>query len=313
MSISQRPTHPGAIGLALLVTVLWSSSWVLIRWGLASEGLAPVTFAALRYGMASLFVVGWMLTREREAADIRRMDRRTVLGLVALGVVMYTLTQGAQFVAIDNQPVATTSLVLSLSPLLVAGVAVVSLAEVPSSRQVLGAVLVAGGAWLFFKGDLGVTVVGMVAAIVGLVANVGAAILGRHINRQAHLPPVVVTGYSMALGSVLLVVVGLAVEGVPSISPRAWLIIAWLAVVNTALAFTLWNLSLRRLSAVESVGINNTMLIQIALLAWLFLGESLGPTELSGIALVSIGVFFTQRYKTSSVTRPGTTADRGSP
>ena len=40
--------------LALLVTVLWSSSWVLIRWGLDDEGLSPLMFAALRYGLAAV-------------------------------------------------------------------------------------------------------------------------------------------------------------------------------------------------------------------------------------------------------------------
>jgi len=44
-----RPrSHPGAVALALLVTFLWSSSWVMIRWGLDDEGLRPVSFAALR-------------------------------------------------------------------------------------------------------------------------------------------------------------------------------------------------------------------------------------------------------------------------
>ena len=98
----------------------------------------------------------------------------------------------------------------------------------------------------------------MIAAGVGLASNVGAALLGRHINRKEHLPPAVITGYSMAIGSALLIAIGLAVEGVPSISGKAWAIIAWLALVNTALAFTLWNLSLQRLSAVESASINNT-------------------------------------------------------
>jgi drug/metabolite transporter (DMT)-like permease len=231
------------------------------------------------------------------------MDRGTVLGLVVLGIVMYALTQGAQFVAIANQPVATTSLVLSLTPLLVAGLGVVSLSEVPSSRQLVGTVLVAGGAWLFFVGDLGATTAGMIAAVVALLANVVSSLLGRHINRQAHLPVVVVTGYSMAIGSLLLIVVGLAVEGVPSISLKAWLLIGWLAVVNTALAFTLWNLSLRRLSAVESASINNTMLIQIAVLAWVFLGETPGLPELAGIALVSTGVVLTQIVQTPTPPR----------
>ena len=58
-----------------------------------------------------------------------------------------------------------------------------------------------------------------------------------------------------------------------SLSLRAVVIILWLAVVNTAFAFTLWNFSLRHLGAGESAVINNTMLLQIALLGWIFLDE----------------------------------------
>lgn len=290
-------THGAAVWIALLVTVLWSSSWVLIRWGLDDEGLAPLTFAGLRYVVAAVFVVGWVLSRERKAANPRALGRGAILGLAGLGVVTFTLTQGAQFVAIDSQPAATTSLVLSLTPLLVAGLSVVSLHEIPSHRQLAGTMLVIVGAWLYFAGDLGATAIGMIAAGVGLASNVGAALLGRHINRQAHLPAVVVTAYSMAVGSALLLAIGLVIEGVPSISGKAWAIIGWLALVNTALAFTLWNFSLRQLSAVESASINNTMLIQIAVLAWFFLSEPLGTPELIGIALVTIGILLTQRLR----------------
>jgi drug/metabolite transporter (DMT)-like permease len=299
LSSEYRPSHLAAIGIALFVTVLWSSSWVLIRWGLDGEGLEPITFAALRYGLAAVLVVGWMFFRERPQAQLRRMDRPTILRVVALGVLMYAVTQGALFVALDNQPAATTSLVLSLTPLLVAGLAVISLVEIPTSRQIVGAVLVTIGAWLYFAGDLGATAAGMVAALVGLGANVSASLLGRHVNRQAQLSPVVVTALSMAVGAALLVAVGIAVEGIPTVSIQAWLIIIWLAVVNTAVAFTLWNLSLRRLSAVESAGINNTMLIQIAALAWVFLDETPGTAQLVGILLVSTGVFLTQAIRTN--------------
>lgn len=295
LSDERTPSHPGAIGIALFVTVLWSSSWVLIRWGLDGEGLRPISFAALRYGLAALLVIAWMLVREpRVGSTIRRMSRPMILRIVALGVLMYALTQGAQFVAIANQPAATTSLVLSWTPLLVAGLAAVSLSELPARRQIAGAVLVVVGAWAYFAGDLGFTRVGMAAAFVGLGAGVAASLLGRGINRTRQLSPVIVTALSMTIGSAILVVVGFAAEGVPEVSAKAWLIIVWLAVVNGAFAFTLWNRSLQRLSAVESAGINNTMLIQIAALAWLFLDETPGIAEVAGIALVSIGVFLTQ-------------------
>ena len=207
---------------------------------------------------------------------------------------MYALTQGAQFVALAEQPAATTSLVLSLTPLFVAAGAAISLAEVPTRWQVGGSLFVALGAWLFFAGDLGATAAGMLAAAIALGANVASSLLGRGVNRSGRLPPVVVTAISMAVGAAILVIVGIGAEGVPMVSVRGWLIVVWLAVVNTALAFTLWNLSLRRLSALASAGINNTMLIQIALLAWVFLGEAPGAIGLLGIALVSAGVFLTQ-------------------
>jgi drug/metabolite transporter (DMT)-like permease len=280
--------------IALLVTFLWSSSWVLIRWGLDDDALEPITFAALRYGLAALVLLTWVAARGHGRRAFGSPGRATLIQIVALGVVFYAVTQGAQFVAIDAQPAATTSVVLSWTPMLVAILGGWSIAEPSSGRQVVGAVLVALGAWWFFAGDLGATAVGMIAAFVGLGANAASALLGRNVNREATLSPVVVTALSMAVGAVLLTVVGLAAEGMPATSVRGWLIVVWLAVVNTALAFTLWNQSLRRLTAIESAALNNTMLIQIAILAWLFLGERLGPGEIVGIVLVSLGVFLTQ-------------------
>jgi drug/metabolite transporter (DMT)-like permease len=228
-----------------------------------------------------------------------------VVRLVLLGIVMYALTQAAQFVALAEQPAATTSLVLSMTPLLVAAGAAITLAEVPTRAQVAGVVLVASGAVLYFAGDIGATTAGMTAAIVALVANVAAALLGRSINREVRLPALVITAASMAVGAGVLVFIGIGMEGIPAVSARGWLIIGWLAVVNTALAFTLWNLSLQRLTAVESASINNTMLVQIALLAWVFLGEAPGAVGLLGIALVSGGVYLVQATSWSRAVRRG--------
>jgi drug/metabolite transporter (DMT)-like permease len=103
-----------------------------------------------------------------------------------------------------------------------------------------------------------------------------------------------VTAISMGVGALSLLGIGLAVQGLPPISPAGWGIVAWLAVVNTALAFTLWNRSLRELSAVESSIINNTMLVQIAVLAWLFLGERLAWRDVAGVVLATGGIVIAQ-------------------
>ena len=299
MSIGPQQTQVRAVLTALFVTFLWSSSWVLIRWGLDEEALEPITFAALRYGLAALVLIVWVVSRKSSRTDLFRLNRASFIQIVVLGLVFYALTQGAQFVAIDNQPAATTSLVLSWTPMLVALAGGWSIAESSSSRQLGGTLLVVAGAWFYFAGDLGATAAGMAAALIGLGANVASSLLGRHLNRQNSVPPVVLTALSMAVGAAILTMGGVAIEGIPVISARGWLIIIWLAVINTAFAFTLWNLSLRRLSALESAAVNNTMLIQIAVLAWIFLDEAFGTREALGILLVTIGILLTQTVFTS--------------
>jgi drug/metabolite transporter (DMT)-like permease len=98
----------------------------------------------------------------------------------------------------------------------------------------------------------------------------------------------------MGVGAACLLGIGLAVQGFPSIGLTGWATIVWLAVVSTALAFTLWNRSLQRLSAVESSVINNTMLAQIAVLAWLFLGERIAPCDVVGLVLAMAGILIAQ-------------------
>ena len=73
------------------------------------------------------------------------------------------------------------------------------------------------------------------------------------MNRGATLPPLVVTFVSMGVGSVLMLITGLVFQGSGTLSVWDWVIIAWMAVINTALAFTLWNRSLQVLTAVECI------------------------------------------------------------
>jgi drug/metabolite transporter (DMT)-like permease len=125
-------------------------------------------------------------------------------------------------------------------------------------------------------------------------ANAGAAIIGRSVNKGDSIPPIVITLISMGIGAVLLLGFGLTFQGLPPISARGWGTIVWLAFVNTAFAFTLWNKTLQTLTAVQSSIINNTMLIQIAVLAWIFLGEQITLGEIGGLLLVVIGTLIVQ-------------------
>jgi drug/metabolite transporter (DMT)-like permease len=285
--------HWLAVLQALLVTFLWSSSWVFIKVGLVD--IPPLPFAGLRYTLAFLCLLPFA-ARSQAVKSLRGLSTGMWLRLIALGLLFYAVTQGTQFVSLVYLPAITTSLLLSFTAVAVAGLGIVFLDERPTARQWAGAGLYLLGVMVYFgpvrlpAGQL----FGLVVALVSVLANALSSILGRAVNRANRVDPLAVTTVSMGVGAVVLLGGGVLAQGWPALTATHWAIILWLAVVNSALAFTLWNLTLRTLSAMESSIINNTMLFQIALLAWLFLGESLGWQTIAGMALAAAGTLLVQ-------------------
>lgn len=292
--ISRLSPHTRAVAQALFVTFLWATSWVLIKFGL--KDIPPLTFAGLRYGIAFLCLCIPVFVSSARRAELQALHLRDWLQLGLLGLIFIAVTQGSQFIALSYLPATTLTLLLNMSVVVVALVGGLILAERLIRRQWMGIGLFFVGVVLYFfpinipAGER----LGLLAGAVAVLANSTSSILGRHINRRTHINPLIVTFVSIGIGAGVLLVIGLAQSGLPQLTLVNWLIIIWLAAVNTAFAFTLWNHTLRTLPAVESSIINNTMLIQIALLAWLFLGERLTPQQAGGLALVAAGVLLVQ-------------------
>lgn len=286
--------HLTAILQALLVTFLWSTSWVLIKFGL--KDIPAITFAGLRYTLAFMALLPFAL-RRAEVDKLRRLPRGLWLRLILLGVLYYAVTQAAQFLGLQYLPAITNTLLLSFSSVLVAGLGIVFLSEQPTRVQWLGGGLYLAGVGLYFY-PLNMPAgqaVGFLIVGIGVLANAFSSVLGRSVNRGRILEPATVTIVTMGIGAALLLLSGLVFQGLPRLSWQNWIIIAWLAVVNSAFAFTLWNHTLRTLSAVESSIINNTMLFQIALLAWAFLGERPGALAIAGMLVAAVGTLLVQR------------------
>ncbi len=276
-----------AIAQALFVTLLWSTSWVLIKKTL--NEIPPLIFAGLRYTLAFVVLLPGLLRRKSEISSLSRKD---LTRLALLGVLFYTLTQGGQFITLNYLEAITFSLMLNFSAVIVAVIGIFTLREKPSRLQWLGIGIFLLGVLVYFlpKSIPPGQWIGYVFGVGTVLANALASILGRSINREIRISPYLVTVISMGVGAVLLLGSGLVIEDLTPISLNGWLVIAWLAVVNTAFAFTLWNVTLQELTAVESNIINNTMLIQIAILAWIFLGERLDAIGIFGLALAAVGV-----------------------
>jgi drug/metabolite transporter (DMT)-like permease len=195
----------------------------------------------------------------------------------------------------------------------VAVLGVFMLREGLSAAQLFGVATLMAGALLYFGmvelGPMGP--IGLAIAGAGALANALSAVLTRALARNGAAllgGTLAYTSLSMGLGGILLLAAGVVVESPALPSAREWALVAWLAMANTAFAFTLWNHTLRTLTAVESSVLNNTMLVQIAVLAWLFLGEALTARQIAGLAAAAAGALVVQvaprPRRTPEVRRP---------
>jgi drug/metabolite transporter (DMT)-like permease len=289
-------SHLRAVLQALLVTFLWSTSWVFIKFGLAD--IPALTFAGLRYSLAFLCLLPLGL-RPANVAALGRLPGRAWLQLAGLGLLFYTVTQGAQFVGLAYLPAITVNLLLSFSSVVVTLLGIAWLNEQPTVFQWGGMGIYLVGALLFFypASFPGSQLFGLLVVIGGVMANAGSAVLGRYVNRSGDLSPLTVTLVSMGLGAAVLLAAGIFSEGWPRLTWLNWAIVGWLAVVNTAFAFTLWNHTMRTLSALESSIINGMMMVQIPILALLFLGEEITWRAGFGMGLAFAGILMVQLWR----------------
>ncbi|MFX1565496.1 MAG: DMT family transporter [Promethearchaeota archaeon] len=291
-------THLLAVLTAFFVTILWSSSFVIIKFGLTE--IPPLIFAGLRYTIAAIILLVAALLIPSHRKEVRALPKSWWYRLTLYGLVYYTITMGTQFIGLALLPALTVSFILNFTTILVVIFAFFFLQEKPNPKQI-GLVLVAllGAYFYFWPIDIiSSSLFGIVVVVVSLVANAFSAIIGRGINRSLEVSALVVTAVSMTIGAMFLLVAGFITTPVIILSPLGITTILWLAIVNTAVAFTLWNKAMQKLSALETTIINSTMLAQIAILAFIFLGEIPTLVDWLGIILVMISAMFIPLLRT---------------
>ena len=273
----------------LLVTLLWSSSYILTKFGL--NEVTPLILVALRYITASVILLIVALVR----GELVAIDRDSLLKLGFLGITGYSVAQGLQCLGLFYLPAVSVTFILNFTPILVLLLSLIFLGERPTKWQLIGVVLVLSGAYVFFSERLvGVNLTGVVITLISGFGWAAYLVSGRLLFRDEKKGTLGMTAISMSIGTLFIAGTAFTVEGFSSLSLNAWGIILWLGLVNTAFSFLLWNHALKRLEAFEVAITQNTMLIQIAVLSWIFLGEQLTLMKVFAMVLVFFGVLIVQ-------------------
>ncbi|MBI1744162.1 DMT family transporter [Candidatus Acetothermia bacterium] len=294
---TEKQYHLLAVTEALLATITWGSSFVLVKIGL--KYLGPLTIAGLRYFLAFLILLPFMF--RNGGASVSSLTPSMWLKLFLLGLSAYTIGNGALFWGLKFLPATTASFLMSFTPILVLVAGIFWLKEIPTGLQILGMIVVLVGTALFFSSGLGASEplgIGIVVFASASFALFG--VLGRDVARAKQVDTVTQTAIPLGLGGGLVLLTALLVEGVPTFSLAALGIILFLALVNTAIAYMLYNHALQKLTALEINVLLNLSPLMTALLAWVLIDEKLGPIKIFGMWLAFGGVFLVQWRKSHS-------------
>ncbi|WP_328539939.1 EamA family transporter [Streptomyces sp. NBC_00344] len=287
------------LGLALVSAFAFGGSGVAAK-PLIEAGLAPLEVVWLRVAGAALVMlpVAW---RHRHL-----VLRRPAL-LVGFGLLAVAGVQACYFAALSRIPVGVALLVEYLAPALVLGWVRFVQRRPVTRAAALGVVLAAGGLACVVEvwSGLSFDAVGLLLALGAACCQVGYFVLSDQGSDGADpADPLGVIAYGLLVGTAVLTVVArpwrmdwsllAAHTDMNGTQVPGWLLLGWIVLIATVVAYVFGVVSVRRLSP-QVAGVVACLEAVIAtVLAWVLLGEHLSAPQVVGGAVVLLGAFIAQ-------------------
>ncbi len=325
-----RRDHAVGVGLVVISACAFGSGALFAK-PIYAAGLDWLTLLAWRFLIAAVASWIWLLAFAADRAALRRLSRRRLVVLAALGV-LYVGNSGTYFAALETVPASLAALIVYIFPALVA---------VLSLR--FGRPLEGRRAWL----ALGLAMLGVALAVggiepgavppaLGLALTVASPVIyavwivlaarlgGERPEREAEVPPHDAEGPSdiettdpapaaavMTTATFAVWWAAALVTGRPttpaSIPSEAWLPLLGVGLVSTALALQAFYAGSKRIGAANASLVSTVEPIYTIALATLLFAETLTPVQMVGGALVIGGVVLAETG------RPATGALRVTP
>jgi drug/metabolite transporter (DMT)-like permease len=301
-----RPDDRTRLGYAMVATaatlfaINGSVSKVVLESGLSSLELAQI-----RATCAALGLLAFLLVFARPAL---RVGRRELLFLAAFGVVGVALVQWLYFVAIHNLPVGVALLIEFTAPLFVALFARFVYKEHIRRRIWVAVILCIAGLGVVVEVWAGVafSTVGVTAALGGAFGLTAYLLMAERERR--HRDPVSLSFYGFLFAAGLWAVVQplwefpwdvlgetVSLQGnLAEHTAPVWVLVSFIIVIGTMVTFSLLTGALRHISATRASIVATLEPVIATVVAWAWLGETFGATQLIGGAVVLAGIFVAQ-------------------
>ena len=283
--------------MLLTVILLWALNLSVTKY-ILEEGVAPLSYATVRYLLAGIIFVVLTLGAERTL----RIERRHVWVLAFAAVVLW-LNQISFVLALDATTASTIGLLIGTIPIFAAIFGLVLGRERLTTRFWVAAAISFAGVALVAIGSAGHVSGGWGGILLGLVTGATWAAY------SVAVAPLMETYSPLRVSAVVIPVawVLIALVGLPDTTSqdwgldwKIWVLLVLATLGPLVLTNILWFHSLHRIGPARATLAANLQPFVAALVAVVLLSESLGLLEVAGGLLIAAGIVAARRRVVSA-------------
>jgi len=279
----------------VFVAIAWGVNFSFIKFALAD--FYPLSFTIIRFFLAALFLFCVMIVqRESFWVERRHMVKIVLLGFIGISFYNILFIYGLQRTTASN-----SALFIAMSPLFAALTQFVTKNEQLTSGGALGLLLSSAGALLIIwtrTGGLSLSWQDLSGDLLTLAASFSWALytlLAKPLLEK--YSPIKITAYSMAIGTFLLLPLGLpelADQSWRTISVTSWSALGFGAFIAGGIAYTLWYQGVQQLGVTRTIVYHYLMPFVAVSFAALFLHEQITFLQIFGGCAILAGVYLVQ-------------------
>jgi len=282
------------LGIVLLLTAMmtWASSFIALKSAIGPMGPMSVVFG--RMIVASLcfvyFIKGFM------KLEFTKKDIKYILLMTAFEPCLYFIFEAK---ALQYTTASQAGMITSMMPLMTAIGAGIALKEVIGKRLLTGsAIAVLGAIWLSLSAQSSENalnpLLGNTLEFLAMVCGAWYAIAIRYLSQR--FSALFLTAAQGFVGALFFLPLAIweynTLQMHPTMETFGWIL--YLGIVVTIGGYGMFNLALSRIEASKASVFVNLIPVFTVFLAYLFLGETLTPTEMMASGVILFGVVVSQ-------------------
>jgi drug/metabolite transporter (DMT)-like permease len=279
----------------LLAILIWAFNFSVVK--IALREFTAGSFNGPRLTLASLFLLLVLRLREGTIAP----PRGDFLKLVILGVIGNTCYQFLFINGIDRTSASATSLILTMTPILIALLSAVFIGERIHWIGWLGIMTSFFGLYFVIFANGAVVSIGREGLVGNLMIFAGNFFWAVYsvfskplLERMSALR---LSTWTLCFGALFylpLTARDVARLDWGSLSARSWSALVFSAVLAIALSYVFWYSSVQRVGNTKTGIYSNITPVLTVIFAHFFLGESIGLTKIVGALIIILGFYLTR-------------------